>query len=269
MSRGAIVTAQSGPPRAARPRPGRARGVEEHRDLILGGPHRVERAGIEEVREAGSVQLHHGQGRVDRPLPFGIGEDEAGAGVLEDVVDRVAWQLEAHRHRDHARAHGADRPPGIPRDWRRGWRCGRRGDDRAPPGRVPPPGRPIDRTMGPLARRRRLGKIDEGDLLGVGGPVEQVAEIVECPHAQGRHCGGGGVAVDGERGGNRRPARRGHVGSEALGERPGLRALLALAVGRLLGARVDAVLVHRGHASALDDDAAVDEHRVHAAPVSA
>jgi hypothetical protein len=34
--------------------------------------------------------------------PLGIGEDEADLGVLEDVVDRVARQLEAHRHRDHA-----------------------------------------------------------------------------------------------------------------------------------------------------------------------
>ncbi len=164
---------------------GRARGVEEHRDLVLDGPHRVERAGIEEVREAGSVQLHHRQAGWTGGPPLGIGEDEADLGVLEDVVDRVARQLEAHRHRDHARAHDAE----IGREVFRAI-GGEDGDAVAAPMSARHqaarhrPRRPVDLAVGPLARRRRLGEIDEGDLLGVGGPVEQVAEIVACAHAR-------------------------------------------------------------------------------------
>ena len=164
---------------------GRARGVEEHRDLVLDGPHRVERAGIEELREAGSVQLHHGRpgGQVARRSASA--KTRRALGVLEDVVDRVARQLEAHRHRDHARAHDAE----IGREVLRAI-GGEDGDAVAAPMSARHqaarhrPRRPVDLAVGPLARRRRLGEIDEGDLLGVGGPVEQVAEIVGCAHAR-------------------------------------------------------------------------------------
>ena len=158
---------------------GRARGVEEHRDLVLDGRTVSNGPGPESRRSRAPSSSTIGRSGGQAARRSASVKTSCTPASSQDVMDRVARQLEAHRHRDHARAHGAE----IGREVF-GAIGGEDGDAVAAPistrhqAARHRPRRPVDLAVGPLARRRRLGEIDDGDLLGIGGPVEQVAEIV-------------------------------------------------------------------------------------------
>ena len=181
---------------------GRAGGVEKQRHLVPVGTQGLERARVRDALEtlrAAGAEHQRRQSVGNRAAPVPVDQGEPAVGVVEDEGDGLRREpvVDGHRHqpRPHHRTArdkelgavgGEDRHPVAAGEPQAG----------QPAGGCPAGG--VELAVAPGARAAGCAAVDERGVRGIGGPVEQVAEVRELGHrgrVSGRvACGGGTIA---------------------------------------------------------------------------